>query len=67
MRYLIFTIIAAIIIMGLVVLGFAIGKLLTGKNRLRKGCGMTPKDPQDNSTSCHICGSRNKCEEEDDD
>ena len=36
------TIIAAIILMGLVIAGLAIGLLLTGKSRLKRGCGLSP-------------------------
>lgn len=57
------TIIAAIVIMTFVVIGFAIGRIITGKNRLRKGCGMTPKDGK----NCNICGASKKCDEDEND
>ena len=62
MKILIITIIAAIVLMAFVVLGFAIGRLITGKNKLRKGCGMTPKDDK----NCNVCGA-SKCDEDDND
>lgn len=60
----IFTIIAAIVIMVFVVIGFAIGRIVSGKNRLRKGCGMTPKDRH--TKHCNICGAEKICEENED-
>lgn len=48
-----------------VVLGFAIGRLLTGKNKLRKGCGMTPKDKH--TKHCNLCGAEKICEDDDND
>ncbi len=55
------TIIAAIIIMGFVVVGLLIGYLITGKNRLKKGCGMTPKDKDG---PCPLCGTKKKCDDD---
>ena len=57
------TIIAAVVVMVFVVIGFAIGRIITGKNKLTKGCGMTPKD----GNQCNVCGSSKKCEEDDKD
>jgi len=54
------TIIAAIILMGFVVLGLGIGKLISGKNRLRRGCGLNPD--KKNKDSCSICGKDEKCD-----
>lgn len=55
------TILAAIVIMGLVVLALLSGFLITGKIRLKKRCGMTPKNGDD---SCPLCGSDKRCDEE---
>jgi len=60
---LVMTIIAAVVLMALVVAGLAIGRLITGKNKLRKGCGMTPKGKK----SCDVCGASKKCDEDDND
>ncbi|MCH9704142.1 MAG: hypothetical protein K0U13_05060 [Chlamydiae bacterium] len=57
------TIIAAIVIMLFVVIGLAIGRIITGKNKLSKGCGWTPKD----GSNCKICGTSKKCDEDNDD
>ncbi len=59
MNNLVSTIIAAVILMVLVVLALGIGRLLSGKNRLKKGCGLTPKD----KGSCPTCGAKKSCEE----
>jgi len=68
MSNLILTIIAAIIVMGLVILGFAIGWLLTGKTKMRRGtCGFNPKEKQDGTCKpCSICGSKRVCNTGDD-
>ena len=65
MNTLFVTILVAIVIMAFVVLGFAVGRLITGKNKLRKGCGWTPKDK--NSKGCDMCGRSEPCEKENDD
>ncbi len=58
MDHLLFTILAAIVLMGLAVTLLAIGLILTGKSRLKKGCGSLPqgrkKDCQGKS-SCSLC------------
>ena len=59
-----FTILAAIVLMGIVVACLAIGRLITGKNRLRKGCGMVPHEKEGKTTSCSICGTEKICETE---
>jgi len=58
MDNLLFTIIAAIILMGLVITGLAIGLILTGKSRLKRGCGLSPKKKKDDDTSCPLCGDK---------
>jgi hypothetical protein len=55
------TILAASLLMGLAVLGLLIGYLITGKTRLRKGCGMQPKDKDG---PCTLCGTKKKCDKE---
>ena len=63
------TILIAFILMLLVTAALAAGLLLTGKSRLRKGCGMRPikKEKKDDSSSCPLCGSGEPCDEEKDD
>ena len=51
--------------MVLVVIGFAIGRLITGKNKLHKRCGMRPKDNK--TTHCDICGADKICEQDNED
>ncbi len=63
MSNLLLTIIAAVILMGLVFLGFAIGWFITGKVKLHRGCGLRPKDDKKTSP-CSICGADKICEEE---
>ncbi len=65
MNNLLITIIAAIILMILVVAALGIGWLLSGKDRLRKRCGWQPKDKS--SSTCHICGEKKECDQDDDD
>jgi len=60
----ILTIIIAIILMGLVVAGLAIGLLITGRSRLRKRCGWTPGKKDEKTTTCPICGDKKICDEE---
>ncbi|MCC5832007.1 MAG: hypothetical protein JJU12_03070 [Chlamydiales bacterium] len=55
---LLLTIIAAIILMGLVIAALAIGLLLTGKSRLKRGCGLSPDRKKKGDSSCSICGDR---------
>lgn len=61
---LLITIIAAFILMLLVAAALGIGWLLSGKDRLRKGCGWKPKDKD--SKTCDICGAKKKCDSDDD-
>jgi len=67
---LILTIILALFMMGIVIAGLAIGLILTGKSRLRKGCGLTPKKGKHKNTrdesTCSLCGNKQECEKEDD-
>jgi len=58
MDNLILTIIAAIILMGLVIAGLAIGLILTGKQRLKRGCGMSPDKKKKGDSSCPMCGEK---------
>jgi hypothetical protein len=60
------TIIAAVIVVALALCGLGIGYLLTGKNRLKKRCGWTPKsdNPDD---QCTMCGRKSPCDESDKD
>ena len=67
---LVLTIVLALIVMGAVIVGLAIGLLITGKSRLRRGCGHTPKREkqahQDDETStCSLCGQSKACEDKD--
>ena len=57
------TLIAAIILMVFVVLALAIGKLITGKNRLHKKCGWTPKT-KDTDQKCDFCGRSSSCSDD---
>ncbi|NGX61370.1 MAG: hypothetical protein K940chlam9_00855 [Chlamydiae bacterium] len=64
MDNLLLTILAAVILMGLVIAGLAIGLLLTGKNRLKRGCGKVPrKGKEEEPGSCPLCGEEEKCPE----
>lgn len=64
---LILTIIASVLLMGLVVAGLAIGLILTGKSRLKRGCGLSPdkkKKEEDGDSSCPLCGDqKDECDE----
>ncbi len=65
MSNLLFTILAAIILMVLVVLALSIGWILTGKVRLRRGCGLRPVDGTKKDTStCPMCGTKKVCTKE---
>lgn len=58
----------ALILLGIAVLFLAIGKLITGKNRLKRGsCGMVPSEKgkkRKTSNSCSLCGSKQPCDPE---
>lgn len=57
-------IVSAFLLMLLVIACLAIGWIMTGKVRLRRGgCGMIPKEGKKNSP-CSICGADKVCEEE---
>lgn len=59
------TILLAAIFMGFVVLCLSIGYLITGKNRLRRGsCGMAPQEKGKKKGSCSLCGTENRCDDE---
>lgn len=59
------TIIAAVILMALVIIALAVGLLVTGKSRLRRGCGLVPsKDPKKTTTTCPICGEEKVCKKQ---
>lgn len=61
-----YTILAAIILMGLVVAGLAIGLLLTGKARLKRGCGLSPEQKKKGDSSCSLCGEKkDECDNRD--
>lgn len=60
---LILTIIFAILLMGLAVAGLGIGLILTGKSKLRRGCGYSPEKKK---TTCSLCGDQKRCDEQDD-
>ncbi|MFZ0566322.1 MAG: hypothetical protein WAM28_09080 [Chlamydiales bacterium] len=62
MDNLILTILIAAILMGVVVAALGIGLILTGKSRLKKGCGMAPSKKKEGQ--CPLCGTEKKCEEE---
>lgn len=57
MDNLLFTILAAIVLMGLAVTLLAIGQILTGKSRLKKRCGSLPEKRKDckGKSSCSLC------------
>ena len=65
MDNLVLTIIVAVILMGLVVAALAIGLLITGKSKLRRGCGLAPSN--DKKKQCPLCGADKECKEEDND
>lgn len=52
------TILLAFIVLAVVVAGLAIGLLLTGKSRLRRGCGRAPTEKKGN---CPLCKNRDQC------
>jgi hypothetical protein len=60
------TVIMAAVVIGLAVAGLSIGRILTGRSRLRRGCGYTPKRSRDKNEegSCSICGEKRECEDE---
>lgn len=61
------TTIAAVILMGFVVFCLLIGYLITGKVKLKKRCGMLPKNDKTKEDGCGVCGRKTRCDEEDDD
>lgn len=61
MDNLILTIILSLILMGLVIIGLSIGLILTGKSRLKRGCGLTPGKSKKDKNSCPICGEEKSC------
>ncbi len=58
MDSLVLTIIAAVILMLLVISGLGIGLILTGKSRLKRGCGLTPKQKKKGDSGCPLCGDK---------
>lgn len=54
---------ATFFLLSLAVLFLSIGRLISGKNRLRKGCGMKP----DEKGKCRLCGTEKKCEKDEPD
>jgi len=54
------TILLSVIIIGICLVGLSIGLILTGKPKLKKGCGSLPKDKQCGSGSCEICTPKQK-------
>ncbi len=67
MDRMLFTVLAAIVLMGIVVACLAMGRLITGKNRLRKGCGMVPHEKEGKTTTCSLCGTEKMCDKEEQD
>jgi hypothetical protein len=64
------TIILAAVVMAIVIAGLAIGLILTGKSRLRRGCGLAPKrgaPGKEGETTCSICGDKRVCPPEEED
>ena len=64
MDNLVLTIILSLILMLLVIAGLAIGLILTGKSRLKRGCGLTPGRKRRDDSTCQICGKKEICEKE---
>lgn len=59
------TILAAVILMVLVCAGLAIGRILTGKSRLKRGCGLNPMaDKEKTKSTCPLCNEKKICEKE---
>jgi len=54
------TIIFSIIIVVLCLLGLSIGLILTGKPRLKKGCGSLPKNKKCDEGSCQVCSKKSE-------
>lgn len=65
MSQLLWTIIFSIALMALVIAGLGIGLILTGKSRLKKGCGLSPKEKKKGDSSCPLCGEKETCPEND--
>jgi hypothetical protein len=65
MDSLVLTLILAVIVMALVIAGLGIGLILTGKSRLRRGCGLIPGKKNGNDT-CPMCGDKKVCDKQDD-
>jgi len=63
MENVLFTILAATLLMGFALFLLAIGFLLSGK-KLRRGCGLTPKRQKEkkDNTTCSLCGSHKPCD-----
>lgn len=65
MGNILFTILAATLLMGFALFLLAIGYFISGK-KLKRGCGLTPKRKKDkeSNSSCSLCGSHKACEKE---
>jgi hypothetical protein len=66
MENVLFTILAATLLMGFALFLLAIGFFLSGK-KLKRGCGLSPKRKKDikKDSACSLCGSHQPCDEED--
>ncbi|PIS00890.1 MAG: hypothetical protein COT84_05420 [Chlamydiae bacterium CG10_big_fil_rev_8_21_14_0_10_35_9] len=54
------TIIFSVIVIVLCLVMLGIGLILTGKPKLKKGCGSLPKEKgKCDKNSCEVCGKRN--------
>ncbi len=56
MSSLLLTVVIGLVFLVLASLGLGIGRLISGRNRLVKGCGSPPEQE-----SCSLCGKRERC------
>lgn len=65
---LVLTILLAAVLMGLVVAVLSIGLIVTGKSRLRRGCGKIPRKGEPTSSEeCSLCGDKKACNQDEPD
>jgi len=54
------TILFSIIVVAFCLLGLSIGLILTGKPKLKKGCGSFPKSEKCDKGSCEVCSKKSE-------
>jgi len=54
------TIIFSIVVVALCLLGLSIGLILTGKPKLKKGCGSLPSSKKCDKGACEVCSKKSE-------